>query len=69
LTATFKTIGLWRPTSGFQPDDSGELVPHEAGPSTTGKPLRAIANATDAKKGHRISHQGVAGVLRATGEG
>jgi hypothetical protein len=31
-----------------------------------GKPLRAIAAAAQAK-GHRISHEGVAGVLRAAG--
>jgi hypothetical protein len=31
-----------------------------------GKPLRAIAKAAGAK-GHKISHEGVAGVLRAVG--
>ena len=60
---------------GFRRGDDGELVPHEAEQEAIremvalraqGKALRAIAEAVQAK-GHRISHEGVAGVLRATG--
>ena len=60
---------------GFRQGESGELVPHQAGQDAIremiamrgeGKPLRAIAKAA-ATKGHRISHEGVAGVLRAAG--
>jgi len=59
---------------GFRLGESGELVPHEAEQEAIcemialraqGKPLRAVANAMRAK-GLRISHEGVAGVLRAT---
>ena len=62
---------------GFRRGGSGELVPHEAEQEAIremvalrahGKPLRAIAKAV-ATKGHRISHEGVAGVLRAAGAG
>ena len=58
---------------GFRRGDDGELVPHEAeqeaiGEMVTmraqGRPLRAIADAVR-RKGVRISHEGVAGVLRA----
>jgi len=54
---------------------SGELVPHEAEQGAIreivalraqGKPLRAIAEALVAK-GHKLSHEGVAGVLKAAG--
>jgi putative DNA-invertase from lambdoid prophage Rac len=57
---------------GFRLGESGELVPHEAEQEAIreivalraqGKTLRAIADAVRAK-GHRISHEGVAGVLR-----
>jgi putative DNA-invertase from lambdoid prophage Rac len=57
---------------GFRRGESGELVPHEAEQQAIRmmvqlrvqrKPLRAIAEAV-AAKGHRISHEGVAGVLR-----
>jgi putative DNA-invertase from lambdoid prophage Rac len=60
---------------GFRRGDSGELVPHEAEQEAIseivalraqGKALRAIAAAAQAK-GHRISHEGVAGVLRGHG--
>src|SRR5271157_887667 len=60
---------------GFRRGDAGELVPHEAEQEAIreifalraqGKPLRAIAEAV-AEKGHRLSHEGVAGVLRAAG--
>jgi putative DNA-invertase from lambdoid prophage Rac len=60
---------------GFRRGESGELVPHEAEQEAVaemvalraqGKPLRAIAKAVQAK-GNRISHEGVAGVLRAIG--
>ncbi len=55
--------------------ESGELVPHKAEQEVIremvslraqGKALRAIAEAVQAK-GHRLSHEGVAGVLRAAG--
>ena len=58
---------------GFRRGDEGELVRHEAEQETIremvalraqGKPLRAIADAVQAR-GHQISHEGVAGVLRA----
>jgi putative DNA-invertase from lambdoid prophage Rac len=54
---------------------AGELVPHEAEQEAIaemvalraqGKALRAIAEAVQAR-GHRISHEGVAGFLRASG--
>ena len=57
---------------GFRRGEDGELVPHEAEQEAIremialraqGEALRAIANAM-AAKGHRISHEGVAGVLR-----
>jgi hypothetical protein len=57
---------------GFRRGDNGELVPHEAEQEAIremvalraqGKALRAIAAVAQAK-GHRISHEGVAGVLR-----
>jgi putative DNA-invertase from lambdoid prophage Rac len=60
---------------GFRRGESGELVPHEAEQEAIremialraqGKPLRAIAHAV-AAKGHKLSHEGVAGVLRASG--
>jgi putative DNA-invertase from lambdoid prophage Rac len=60
---------------GFRLGESGELVPHEAEQEAIcemvalraqGKALRAIAEAVQAR-GHRISHEGVAGVLRAAG--
>jgi putative DNA-invertase from lambdoid prophage Rac len=60
---------------GFRRGDDGELVPHEAEQEAIremaalraeGEALRAIATAM-AAKGHRISHEGVAGVLRAAG--
>lgn len=53
----------------------GRLVPHDgeqeairemAALRAQGKPLRAIAEAMRAK-GHKLSHEGVAGVLRAAG--
>jgi putative DNA-invertase from lambdoid prophage Rac len=56
-------------------DDGGELVPYEAEQEAIreivslraqGKALRAIAQAV-AAKGHKLSHEGVAGVLRASG--
>ena len=59
---------------GYRRGESGELVPHEGEREAIrervalraqGRPLRAIAEALRAKKGHRISHEGVAGVLRA----
>jgi putative DNA-invertase from lambdoid prophage Rac len=58
---------------GFRRGDDGELVPHEAEQEAIremaalraeGEALRTIAQAMQAK-GHRISHEGVAGVLRA----
>ena len=61
---------------GFRRGDDGELVPHEAEQEAIremaalraqGEALRAIATAM-AAKGHRISHEGVAGVLRAAGQ-
>jgi putative DNA-invertase from lambdoid prophage Rac len=60
---------------GFRLGESGELVPHKAEQEAIcemvtlraqGKALRAIAEAVQAR-GHRISHEGVAGVLRAAG--
>ena len=60
---------------GFRRGDDGELVPYEAEQEAIreimslraqGKALRAIAAAAQAK-GHRISHEGVANVLRAVG--
>ena len=57
---------------GFRRGENGQLVPHEAEQKAIrditawraqGKPLRAIAEAI-AAKGHRLSHEGVAGVLR-----
>ena len=57
---------------GFRRGESGELVPHEGEQEairevvalrSEGRPLRAIAEAVRAS-GHRISHEGVAGVLR-----
>jgi putative DNA-invertase from lambdoid prophage Rac len=57
---------------GFRLGDAGELVPDEgeqeaireiAALRAQGRPLRAIATAVQAK-GHKISHEGVAGVLR-----
>ena len=58
---------------GFRRGEGGELVPHEAEQEAIreivhlraqGRPLRAIADAVRAK-GVRISHEGVAGVLKA----
>jgi putative DNA-invertase from lambdoid prophage Rac len=58
---------------GFRRGESGELVPHEAEQEAIreivalrgqGNPLRAIAEAIQAK-GHQISHEGVAGVLKS----
>src|SRR5580698_3844012 len=58
---------------GFRRGDDGELVPHEAEQEAIGEivslraqgnVLRAIAQAV-AAKGHKLSHEGVAGVLRA----
>jgi DNA invertase Pin-like site-specific DNA recombinase len=58
---------------GFRRGNDGGLVPHEAEQEAIrkmvamraqGKALRAIAEAVRAK-GHQISHEGVAGVLRA----
>jgi putative DNA-invertase from lambdoid prophage Rac len=60
---------------GFRRGDEGELVPEESKQEAIremvalraqGKPLRAIAKAVQAR-GHRISHEGVAGVLKAVG--
>jgi putative DNA-invertase from lambdoid prophage Rac len=57
---------------GFRRGHGGELIPYEAEQEAIsqivalraqGKPLRAIAEAA-AAQGHRISHEGVAGVLR-----
>jgi putative DNA-invertase from lambdoid prophage Rac len=57
---------------GFRRGESGELVPHQAEQEAIrdivalraqGKPLRAIAEAV-AAKGHKLSHEGVASVLR-----
>jgi putative DNA-invertase from lambdoid prophage Rac len=62
---------------GFRRGVDGGLVPHEVEQEAIGeivalraqgKALRAIAEAVQAK-GHRISHEGVAGVLKATGPG
>jgi putative DNA-invertase from lambdoid prophage Rac len=58
---------------GFRRGDDGELVPHEPEQEairemvalrTQGRPLRAIAEAV-VGKGHRISHEGVAGILKS----
>ena len=58
---------------GFRRGDDGELVPHEAEQEAIrekaalreqGRPLRSIADAVRSK-GHQISHEGVAGVLKA----
>jgi putative DNA-invertase from lambdoid prophage Rac len=58
---------------GFRRGESGDLVPHEAEQEAIreiialraqGKPLRAIAKSV-AAKGHTLSHEGVAGVLKA----
>lgn len=60
---------------GYRRGDSGELVPHEAQQEgireiialrAQGRPLRAIAEAI-ANNGHKLSHEGVAGVLRVAG--
>jgi putative DNA-invertase from lambdoid prophage Rac len=60
---------------GFRRGESGELVPHVAEQEAIreiaalraqGKPLRAIADAMRAR-GLKISHEGVAGILRTTG--
>jgi hypothetical protein len=60
---------------GFRLCESGELDAHEGEQEAIremialrarGKPLRAIADAVRAK-GYQISHEGVAGVLRAAG--
>jgi putative DNA-invertase from lambdoid prophage Rac len=60
---------------GFRRGDNGGLVPHDgeqeaihemAALRAEGRALRAIAAAM-AAKGHRISHEGVAGVLREQG--
>ena len=60
---------------GFRRGEGGELAPHEAEQEAIreivalraqGKPLRSIAEAV-AAKGHRLSHEGVAGILRAAG--
>lgn len=60
---------------GFRRGDDGELIRHEAEQQVIqeivalraqGKALRAIAAAAQAR-GHRISHEGVAGVLRVAG--
>jgi hypothetical protein len=59
----------------FRRGESGELVPHEAEQAAIreivslraqGKALRVIAQAV-AAKGLKLSHEGVAGVLRAAG--
>ena len=58
---------------GSRRGDDGELIPHEAEQEAIremvalraqGKPLRAIADAVR-RKGLKISHEGVAGVLKA----
>ncbi len=60
---------------GFRCDDDGALVRHEAEQEAIaemvalrreGKPLRAIAGVMTTK-GHRISHEGVAGILKSVG--
>jgi putative DNA-invertase from lambdoid prophage Rac len=60
---------------GFRLGENGELVEHETQQEAIreivslrakGKALRAIAQAV-AAKGHKLSHEGVAGVLRAAG--
>src|ERR1700720_843195 len=55
--------------AGFRRGDDDGLVPHEAvwemiALWAQGKPLRGIAEAVHSK-GHQMSHEGVAGVLRA----
>ena len=59
---------------GYRVGEAGELVPHEGEQKAIremkrlraqGKALRPIADAMRAK-GHRISHEGVAGVLRTS---
>jgi putative DNA-invertase from lambdoid prophage Rac len=58
---------------GFRRGETGELVPHKIEQEaireivalrTQGRPLRSIAEAL-ATMGHKLSHEGVAGVLRA----
>jgi putative DNA-invertase from lambdoid prophage Rac len=58
---------------GFRRGDGGDLIPHKVEQEAIreivslraqGKALRTIAQAV-AAKGHRISHEGVAGVLKA----
>ena len=60
---------------GFRLGENGELVEHETQQEAIreivslrakGKALRAIAQAV-AAKGHKLSHEGVAGVLRVAG--
>ena len=60
---------------GFRRGDDGELVAHEAEQRAIremvalraqGTPLRTVAETVRAK-GHRISHQGVADIVRAAG--
>jgi len=60
---------------GYRRGESGELVPHEAEQAAIremialrarGTPLRAISDAMRAR-GFKISHEGVAGILRAAG--
>ena len=60
---------------GFRLGESGDLVPHEAEQEAIcemvelraqGRSLRAIADAVRAN-GHRISHEGVARVLKTAG--
>ena len=60
---------------GFRRGESGSLTTHEGEQEAIremialraqGRPLRAIADAVRAK-GYRISHEGVAGVLRTAG--
>ncbi len=59
---------------GFRRGADGKLVPHEAEQEAIlgmialrgqGRALRAIAKVMEAK-GHRISHEGVAGILKAS---
>ena len=59
---------------GFRLGDDGELIPHEVEQEAVRemvalraqrRALRAIAAEMRAK-GHRISHEGVAGILRAS---
>lgn len=60
---------------GFRRGDDSELIPHEGEQEAIremvalraqGRALRAIAEAIQSK-GHQISHEGVAGVLKAAG--